>query len=144
MRTTLGFFNEILSYIQKLVYDDSNGITRDSGVDSKYYYLPVEDYFSMCMRVSQELHISPKEVYEDWGLPMLLVTYVYLHNHNVTDYGYQQDSMRSNKPPVVHYEENYIRNITPDMVAEQFTTEEQSTDFPPEQEILRSLYGRTT
>lgn len=98
----------------------------------------------MCMRVSQELHISPKEVYEDWGLPMLLVTYVYLHNHSVTDYGYQQDSMRSNKPPVVHYEENYIRNITPDMVAEQFTTEEQSTDFPPEQEILRSLYGRTT
>lgn len=94
------------------------------------------------MRVATETHISPKEVFETWGLPMLLVTYVYIHNSSVTEFGVQQEYSKNKKPPVVHYENNYIRNITADMIAEGLVTE-KDTEFSPEHEALLALYERT-
>lgn len=141
MLITLGFFNEILSSIQKLIYDDVNGITKPTKED-KYYYTPVDDYFSFCMKLGKAFGTSPYEIYNEWGLPMVIVSYVYIHNENTTEFGYQQDMAKASKPPVIHYENQYIRNITPDMLLEQEETQKESK-FTPEHEALLAMYERT-
>lgn len=141
-KTILGFFNEILTSIKRYLYEVAHDIQHNEG-DNKYYYIPVEEYYSMSIRVAKEFHISPREVYEEWSLPMMLVTYVFVYNSSLTDYGYQQEQSKAKHPQVIHYESEYIRNITPEMIAEATTQVETKTEFAPEQEALRALYERT-
>lgn len=140
MIKTQGFFNETLSRVQKLVYDDVNGKVAKE-VDSKYYDTPVDDYFHYCLRIGKHFGTSPRDIYENWSLPMVIVSFVCIHNESVTEFGYQQDSMKDNKPKIIHYENNYIYNITADMVAEM-VTEEKESKFAPEQEALLAMYER--
>lgn len=140
MIITQGFFNETLSKIQKLVYDNVTGkVTKD--VNSKYYDTPIDDYFAYCLSIGKHFGISPKDIFENWSLPMVIVSYVCIHNDSVTEFGYQQDSMKDKKPRIIHYEDNYIYNITADMIAEMVTKEKEAK-FAPEQEALMSMYER--
>lgn len=72
---------------------------------------------------------------------MVIVTYVYIHNENITEYGYQKDMMQSKKQPIIHYEKHYIKNITSEMLVEQ--ENQEPTKFAPEQEALMAMYERT-
>ena len=72
---------------------------------------------------------------------MVIVSFVCIHNEGVTEFGYQQDSMKDNKPKIIHYENNYIYNITADMVA-SMVSEEKESKFAPEQEALMAMYER--
>lgn len=138
---TLGFFNEILSSIQKLIYDEVNNV-KHKEVEDKYYYTPVDDYFNFCMKIGKTFGTSPHDIYNKWSLPMVIVTYVYIHNENVTEFGYQQDLSKSSKPPVIHYEKQYIKNVTPEML--EALSEKQDSKYAPEQEALMAMYERTT
>lgn len=136
---TQDFFNEILSSIQRVIYEEINGITHKV-IEDNYYYTPVDDYFTYSLKIGKHFSISPKDVYDTWSLPMVLVTYVYIHNEGVTEFGYQQDSMNSKTQKVIHYENNYIKNITVDMISEMEEREE-SSNFAPEHEALMAIYG---
>lgn len=140
MIKTQGFFNETISKLQKLVYDEVTGKVSKE-VDSKYYDTPIDDYFAYCLRIGKHFGISPKDIYENWSLPMVIVLYVCIHNDSVTEFGYQQNSMKDSKPKIIHYENNYIYNITSDMIKE-FTSESKESKFAPEQEALMSMYER--
>lgn len=139
LRIIQGFFNEILSSIQRFIFEEEN-FPNDN--ENKYYHLPLDEYFSMGMKIARELRLSPKEIYDTWSLPMLIVTYVDLHNNSVTNYGFQQEQMKNKKPLPVHYEENYIINITPEMIIEGLAKEKEQHEFTPEHEMLKALYER--
>lgn len=92
------------------------------------------------MKIGKSFCISPYDIYNNWGLPMVIVTYVYIHNENVTEFGYQQELSKSKQPKIIHYEQQYIRNITPEML-EDYNIAKDSI-FSPEQEALLAMYER--
>ena len=94
--------------------------------NSRYYNLPLDDYYSMCLRIASEYKISPKEVYETWSLPMMVVTFAQVQNTNVTSYAQELEAIDNKKPKRIDYQKEYIRNVTAEDLAEPQEEKQES------------------
>lgn len=131
---TQDFFNEIFNIIQRQVFLDE-GIWKqieEGQLNERYYSLPMDDYFTMCLSIAGKYKVSPKEVYETWDLPMVVVTFANLHNDNLTDYAQQLEAIDNKKPKRIDYTKEYIRNVTAEDLAEPVEEE-------PVNEVMEAL-----
>lgn len=92
----------------------------------------------MCLTVAKSFSISPKDVFDNWPLPMLMVTFVEIHNEKLTEYGQELEASLDKKPKRLDFKSEYIRNVT----AEDL---DGSTDEPENEAIealKRQYWGR--
>lgn len=117
--TIADFFNEVFNAIQRMIFIDQ-GVWKElqENNNSRYYNLPLNDYYSMCLRIASEYKISPKEIYETWSLPMMVVTFAQVHNTSVTSYAQELEAIDTKKPKRIDYQKEYIRNVTAEDLAE--------------------------
>lgn len=139
----LDFFNEILSLIQRIVSQDDS-LKQNQDNNDKYYHMDVDQYFSMCIYIAKHFHISPKMIYETWPLPMMIVTYADVHNSSLNNYTAEQEYIHSKVKHNIDAKNEFIRNITVDMLNEMNTEQNKDDDnkqFDEVHNALLEFYG---
>lgn len=139
----LVFFNEILSLIQRIIsQDDVLKENQNNNENDNYYYMDVDQYFSMCLKIANNFHISPKIIYEEWSLAMMIVTYADAHNSSLNNYTAEQEYLHSKVKRVVDAKNEFIRNITVDMLAEMNSgPNDKVEEFNEAHNALLEFYG---
>lgn len=137
----LDFFNEILSLLQRIILDYNTQESTDSQ-SNDYYFMGVEQYFSMCIKIGRAFHISPKEIYETWPLPMMLVTYAEVNNDSLNKYIAEEKQLNSKVKHHYNAKDDFIKNITVDMLTEISDIDNQNEKhFDEAHNALLEFYG---
>lgn len=117
---------------------------KQSDGTNQYYYMDVDQYYSMCIYIAKHFHISPKEIYETWALPMMIVTYAEVHNSAINEYVTEQEYLNSKVKRVIDAKNEYIRNITVEMIEEMASEHKESKEsnaFDEAHKALLEMYG---
>lgn len=137
------FFNEILSLLQRIISQDDVLKQNQTKNDTNYYHMDVDQYFSMCIYIAKNLYISPKTIYETWSLSMMEVTYAEIHNESLNNYTAEQEYMNSKVKRVIDAKNEYIRNITVDMLNNMNSKSDNNNNkqFDEVHNALLDFYG---
>lgn len=105
--------------------------------------MDVDQYFSMCIYIAKNLYISPKTIYETWSLSMMEVTYAEIHNESLNNYTAEQEYMNSKVKRVIDAKNEYIRNITVDMLNNMNSKSDNNNNkqFDEVHNALLDFYG---
>ena len=87
------------------------------------------------MTIAEHFRISPLEVYERWEYLKVIVTYVDIHNKNITNYIIEDRAAKGVNKRIFRPEEEYIRNETLDDIQK---LEEETSEAQKE---LDRIYG---
>lgn len=77
------------------------------------------------------------EVYKEWHYLKVIVTYVDVHNRNITNYIIEDRASKGISKRIFRPEEEYIRNITSDDIEKI----EESDELTDAQKKLDEIYG---
>ena len=87
------------------------------------------------MTIAEHFRISPLEVYERWEYLKVIVTYVDIHNKNITNYIIEDRAAKGVNKRIFRPEEEYIINETLDDIQK---LEEETSEAQKE---LDKIYG---